>query len=93
MEVLKRGDLNQTYKEEWQSGDHDDGSKRGIDSRFLNREQAYEVLYFINQYCDEKGIIDKETALKIEGLIKKNLPPIIRGREEVSAWLDTELSL
>jgi len=93
MEVLKRGDLNQTYKEEWQSGDHDDGSKRGIDSRFLNREQAYEVLYFINQYCDEKGIIDKETAKQIEYLIKDKMSGDIRSRDGVSVWLDHQLSI
>lgn len=57
------------------------------DSTFLNREEGYEVLHFINYFAFKHDIKNKATGLKIERMIHDHLPGDIRSREKVEQWI------
>jgi hypothetical protein len=57
------------------------------DSTLLNRNEGYEILYFINKFCEIHSLKNKETATKIERMIKEELPGDTRSQENVSKWL------
>lgn len=87
MALLTSSDLQYSYNETATSNDNP--KLRGEPDRtFVNRQEKYEVLYFINRLAEIKGWKQKDLGLKAERLIKKYLPPNIRSRENITKWLE-----
>jgi hypothetical protein len=83
---LKKSDLKFKYAPSTSGGD--DPAKRNLpDSNFLNREEWYEVLYFVNKFANDKGGGKVGVAMKAERLIKTQLPAHLHSHAHVSDWL------
>ena len=82
---VKRNMLQYEYS--WQATDGSDPMKVKIDARILNRNEGYEVIPIIQKVIDHFGYSDEADVLKIEALIKEELPGNIRGRDRVFDWL------
>ena len=86
MSLLEKSDLKFEYS--WKAIPPDDPRVTGKpDSTLLNREEGYEVLYFINRFSNTHNLSNKNTRLKVEKLIKKHLPGTIRSHANVWQWL------
>jgi len=87
MGVINKSDLvYDNYS--WTAIDGDDPKVTGKpDSTFLNRNEGYEVVYFINKFMEMYDLKDKSTAEKIEKMIKNELPGNIRSQENVKKWI------
>lgn len=71
------------FQYQWTAMGDDDPRKTGKpDSVLLNRNEGYEVLYFLNHIS-----ADKAGALKGERMIRNHLPPNVRSREHILKWL------
>ena len=57
------------------------------DNDLLNREEGYEVLYFVQQFMKKRKTKSIDSGKKVEILIRKYLPGHIRGRKDVEQWL------
>jgi hypothetical protein len=84
---LKKSDLKYKYAPKTAGGD--DPAKRNVpDSRLLNRDEWYEVLYFVNKFANENGDSKPGVALKAERLIKTHtVPTNLHSHENISTWL------
>lgn len=83
---LKKSDLKFKYAASTTGGD--DPAKRNLpDSTFVNRDEWYEVLYFVNKFANEHGGGKAGVALKAEQLIKTKLPGHLRSHANISDWL------
>jgi hypothetical protein len=92
MALLSSSDLQYSYNET--ATPNDNPNLRGEPDRtFVNRQEKYEVLYFINRLAEIKGWKQKDIGLKAERLIKKHLPSNIRSRENITNWLENNWDL
>lgn len=83
MTIISRQSLQFPYS--WTAIPPDDARVTGkADATFLNRNEGYEILAFLNRTCKTL-----EMALKAERLIKSHLPGSIRSRANVLDWLQT----
>lgn len=79
------------YKYSWTTIRPDDPRVTGTpDSTLLNRGEGYEVLPFINRFC-EKHTIDqrkmtKSEALKVERMVHSH-PGSVRSHSNVTSWI------
>lgn len=90
MVLLKRSDLQFNYT--WTALEPDDPRISGQpDSTLFNRNEGYEVLYLINKIGEQNYITDKLTGLKIESLIKTQLPSHIRIQNNVAEWVKEQM--
>lgn len=81
MSTIRKDQLQFTYQ--WSAIPPDDPRVTGAaDSTFLNRNEGYEVLAFLNRVCKELA-----QALKAERLIRQHLPGSVRSRANVLKWL------
>lgn len=83
---LKKSDLQYRYP----NGPtvSDDPSKRSEpDSSLLNRNEWYEMLYFVNKFANTQGNSSALIAKKAERLIKQCLPSNVRSHENVTKWV------
>jgi hypothetical protein len=91
MPTISKEDL--LYKDySWTALRHDDPRVTGDpDATLLNRREGYEVLHFINRFCERHtwnpSPPSKASALKVERLIRQHLPGTIRSRESIDKWL------
>lgn len=87
MGVISKSDLFYTDYS-WTAVAGDDPKVTGKpDSTFLNRNEGYEVLYFINKFMEMYDLKNKSTATKIEKMIRNELPGDIRSQENVKKWV------
>lgn len=86
MSLLERSDLK--FKYSWTTIHGDNPKITGIpDSTLLNRGEGYEVLAFINRFSVTNKFQHKKSGLKVERLIKENLPSNMRSHAHVRQWL------
>jgi len=62
------------------------------DSTLLSRKEGYEVLYFVNKYSEKHGFKNKVSALKVEKIIRTELPTEIRSQSNIKTWIDQNWS-
>lgn len=91
MSTISASDLQHTYS--WSAIRGDDPRLTGKpDDMLLNRHEGYEVLAYINSFCSRHNwtpgpYATKVDALKVERLIRNQLPSNIRSRKNVDEWL------
>lgn len=85
---MKKSDLN--FKYSWTVYGDDDPKIRGIlDSTFLNRNEGYEVLYFINEFIEThtaNNLTNLEFGEKVEKKIHK-CPGKNRSQKNIKDWI------
>jgi hypothetical protein len=57
------------------------------DNTLLNRKEGYEILYFINKFCEMYGLKQKQSARKVERMIREEVPSDIRSQNTIKDWL------
>jgi hypothetical protein len=86
MDVISKSDLQYIYS--WHAYGDDDPEVTGKpDSTELNREEGYEVLPFINEFCKRHECKELFYALKVEKMIKEDVPSDIRSRKKIDEWI------
>lgn len=58
------------------------------DSTLLNRKEGYEVLYFINKFSEINGFKQKDSARKVERMIREEVPNDKRSQENIRTWIE-----
>ena len=84
---MKRSDLRGIYK--WKTTEHDNPHKRHLDAVFLNREEGYEVLYFINCFAHkyETVLTTIQSLQKVERMIH-DAPVDFHSRANIAKWIE-----
>lgn len=87
MALISKPDLLFTdYR--WNAYPSDDPRVTGKpDNTLLNRHEGYEVLYFINKFCETHGLKQKASGTKIEKMLRNHLPGNIRSQQEIAKWV------
>ncbi|WP_459212494.1 hypothetical protein [Aquimarina rhabdastrellae] len=85
---------NLTLDYSWSAYGGDDPKVTGkIDSTLLNRNEGYEILYFINSFLKKHTFLSSLTDVKkLEDLIQK-APTNIRSQENIRNWIEQEWPL
>jgi len=63
------------------------------DGTLLNRKEGYEIIYFINKFCDKYELKQKASAIKIEKMIRNEVPTNIHSQEKIKNWIATNWNL
>jgi hypothetical protein len=86
MSLLNGSDLKFNYS--WTAIPPDNPKVTGEpDSTLFNRNEGYEMLYFINKFASIHDLKNKASGLKAEHLLKTKLPSDIRSQIHVKEWL------
>lgn len=87
MGLITKSDLHYTDYS-WTALKGDDPKISGEpDSTLLSRKEGYEVLYFINKFSDKYGFKQKVSAIKVERMIRDEVPNDIRSQEKIKEWI------
>lgn len=57
------------------------------DSTLLNRMEGYEILYFVNKFCELYELKQKASATKVERMIREEVPGDIRSQRNIKDWI------
>ena len=89
MASIERNDL--VYNNySWTVYRNDDPKVTGNpDDTFLNRMEGYEILYFVNKFCEMHSLKLKASANKVERLIRNDVPSDIRTQSKIAEWIVT----
>ena len=85
--LMTKKDLIYSYS--WSVYKDDDPKVSGEpDSTLLNRNEGYEMLYFINKFMQIHSLESIKSANKIEKMIKEYVPSDIRSQKNIKNWLE-----
>ena len=89
MSLIDKSDLK--YKDyTWTTYSHDNPKISGKpDSTLLNRKEGYEILYFINKLSEIHNFKVKSSGIKIENMIRNQVPSNLHSQENVKRWIET----
>lgn len=89
MSLIDKSDLkHKDYT--WTTYSHDNPKVSGKpDSTLLNRKEGYEILYFINKLSEIYNLKVKTSAIKIENMIRNEVPSNLHSQENVKRWIET----
>ena len=87
MTLITKSDLY--YKDySWTVVQGDNPKISGVpDKTLLNRKEGYEVLYFINKFCEIYKLKIKSSAIKVEKMIRNEVPINIHSQIKIKEWL------
>lgn len=86
---FSKKDLNFNTQYKWHRPRGDNLKITGSpDNDLLNRQEGYEVLYFIKQFMRKKKFKNPDHGKKAENMIVNYLPGHIRKRTDVEDWLN-----
>jgi hypothetical protein len=57
------------------------------DSALLSRKEGYEILYFVNKFSEMNGFKSKISAIKVERMIREEVPADIHSQKNIKNWL------
>ena len=57
------------------------------DPSHLNRQEWYEVLYFVNMFANMYGKGSTGVARQAEKLLHEHVPPELRSHDRIKQWL------
>jgi hypothetical protein len=58
------------------------------DSTLLNRKEGYEILYFVNKFCELNELKQKASATKVERMIRAEVPNDIHSQKNIKEWIE-----
>jgi hypothetical protein len=90
MSLLNRSQLKYSYHW-WPIPDSDPRVSDVFDTTLLNRNEGHEVLFFINKFAEIHSLTNIEDGLKIEELIKTEVPNIYRSQIHAYEWLEENI--
>jgi hypothetical protein len=81
--------INLIYSDySWTTYNHDDPKVSGEPDRtLLNRNEGYEVLYFINKFMETHELKKISSGNKIEKLIRENVPENFHCQDKIHNWI------
>lgn len=83
---MKKSDL--IYKYAWTAYGGDNPKITGEpDSTQLNRNEGYEILYFIKKCMEKWDLKQISSGKKIEEMIKNHVPSDIRKQSDIKSWI------
>lgn len=85
MGPLKKSDLKYNYAN--LNNSDDPAQKEEPNSSQLNRQEWYEMLYFINRFANVNGKGSAGVAKHAEKLIQENLPADLHSHDKIRQWL------
>ncbi len=88
MGLIAKTDLE--YKDySWTTLSNDNPKITGEpDSTLLNREEGYEILYFINKFSEIHELTKKSSAVKVEKMIRNEVPSDIHSQIKIKNWIE-----
>ena len=88
MGLITKSDLK--YNDySWATYSHDNPKVTGNpDSTLLNRKEGYEILYFIDNFCETYRLKSKLQAIKIENMIRNEVPNNLHSQEKIKKWIE-----
>jgi len=88
MALISKSDLY--YKDySWTASSGDDPKITGTpDSTLLNRNEGYEILYFINKFAELHSLKNKSSAIRIEKMIRNDVPSNIHSQHKIKLWIE-----
>ncbi|WP_119790361.1 hypothetical protein [Flavobacterium anhuiense] len=88
MGIITKSDLY--YNDySWTAIKRDDPRVSGEpDSTLLSRKEGYEVLYFINKFSEIHNFKNKDSAIKVEKMIRNEVPSDIRSQSNIKIWIE-----
>ena len=93
MALIEKSDLSYTDYT-WTTYAKDDPKVTGVpDSTLLNRKEGYEVLYFINKLAEILNFKQKSSGVKIEKMIREQVPENIRSQQGIQNWIKTNWNM
>ncbi|HRS67640.1 MAG TPA: hypothetical protein P5564_03405 [Paludibacteraceae bacterium] len=57
------------------------------DSTLLNRKEGYEIIDFINKLSEIFGFKQKASAIKIEKMIRNEVPDNLHSQRDIKEWI------
>lgn len=83
------------YEYNWAAYKENDNAKIiGFpENYFLDRNEGYEVLPFINKYMSSRNWAYEFTFRNLEKVIREELPDTIEGHNTIKQWLDENFKL
>jgi len=88
MGLITKSDLH--YKDySWTALKGDDPKISGEpDSTLLSRKEGYEILYFINKFSEIHNFKNKESAIKVEKIVRNEVPDDKRSQLNIKEWIE-----
>jgi hypothetical protein len=62
------------------------------DNTLLNRKEGYEIIYFINKLSEIFGFKQKVFAIKIEKMIRNEVPDNLHSQRNIKEWISKNWS-
>lgn len=86
MALFTKSDLKYEYSWTALSGDNPKITGEP-DSTLLNRNEGYEMLYFINKFAEKNRWQKKSSGEILEKMIKEKVPSDIRSQVNIERWI------
>jgi hypothetical protein len=51
--------------------------------------EGYEILYFINKFTEIHKLNEKSSAIKIEKMIRNEVPSNLHSQENIKRWIES----
>jgi hypothetical protein len=58
------------------------------DNTLLSRNEGFEILYFVNKFAEKHNFKQKVSAIKVEKMIRNEVPTNIHSQEKIKKWLE-----
>jgi hypothetical protein len=58
------------------------------DNTLLSRKEGYEILYFINKFSEIHNFKQKDSAIKVERMIREEVPTNIHSQKDIKTWIE-----
>lgn len=73
----------------WTAHSNDDPKITGApDNTLLNRNEGYEVLYFINKMAEIHYLKNKKDGEKIEMMLREKVPSYLQSQGQIKWWIE-----
>jgi hypothetical protein len=88
MGLITKSELH--YKDyTWTTVPGDDPRVSGEpDNALLSRKEGYEILYFVNKFSEINNFKNKDSAIKVEKMIRNEVPKEMRNQKDVKTWIE-----
>jgi hypothetical protein len=68
-------------------GDDDARVSGSLNESVLSRSEGYEILYFINKFCEVHQLNALSSAEKIERMLRDSIPRSRKSQKTIQKWI------